>query len=128
MQLFADLTFHVLIGIHLCTFIVLHGYFSLSVRPVDQQRRQLPVRFYPTWCYVRSGVDVSARRIGSAMNRFNTNLIFFDSEDKFRGHFNLQNTENTGCSQMHNRANRCKTETQRTVNEKLLFSSFICLY
>ena len=63
---------HALVGIHLRTFIVLHGYFSLSVRPVDQQQRQLAVSFYLRWCYVRSGVGVSARRIGSAMNRFYT--------------------------------------------------------
>ena len=42
---------------------------SLSVRPVDQQRRQLAVRFYSRWYYVRSGVGVSARRIRLAMNR-----------------------------------------------------------
>ena len=35
---------------------------SLSVRPVDQQRRQLAVRLYPKWYRSRSGVDVSARR------------------------------------------------------------------
>ena len=29
-QLFADLTFHALVSVHLCTFIVLHGYFSLG--------------------------------------------------------------------------------------------------
>ena len=45
---------------------------SLSVRPVDQQRRQLAVRFYPRWWYVRSRVGVSAGRIGFAMNRFCT--------------------------------------------------------
>ena len=28
------------------------------------------MRFYSRWYYVRSGVGVSARRIGSAMNRF----------------------------------------------------------
>ena len=50
----------------------------LSVRPVNQRRRQLTVRFYPRWCYVRSEVGVSARRIGLAMNRFYTkqNKIF----------------------------------------------------
>ena len=46
---------------------------SLSVRPVDQQRRQLAERFYSKWYCVRSGVSVSARRIGSSMNRFYTN-------------------------------------------------------
>ena len=69
MQLFADLTCRAIVGVHLDTFKVLHGYFS-SVRPVDQQRRQLAVRFYPRWCYVRSGVVVSARTIGSTMNSF----------------------------------------------------------
>ena len=45
---------------------------SLSVRPVDQQRRQLAVSFYFRCYYVGSGVGVSTRRIGSAMNRFYT--------------------------------------------------------
>ena len=45
---------------------------SFLVIPVDQQRRHLAVRFYSRWYYVRSGVGVSARRIGSAMNRFYT--------------------------------------------------------
>ena len=48
------------------------GMHSPSIRPVDQQRRQLVVKFYPRWCYVRSGVGVSARRIKFAMNRFYT--------------------------------------------------------
>ena len=44
MQLFADVTLCALVSIHLCTYIALHGYFSISVRPVDQQQRQLAVR------------------------------------------------------------------------------------
>ena len=43
---------------------------SLSVRPVDQQRRQLAVRLYPKWYRSRSGVDVSARRFRLASNRY----------------------------------------------------------
>ena len=55
---------------HLCS-IAWVG-ISLSVRPVDQQRMQLVVNFCSQQYNVRSGVGVSARRIGSAMNRFNT--------------------------------------------------------
>ena len=36
---------------------------SLSVRPVDQQWRQLAVRFYSKWYRVTSGVSELARRI-----------------------------------------------------------------
>ena len=49
---------------------------SFSVRPVDQQRRQLAVSFYSRWYYVRSGVGVSARRIRSAID-------FIPSRSKF---------------------------------------------
>ena len=59
-----------LVSVHLHTFILLLGYFSLS--QVDQQQRQLAVRFYSRWYYVRSGVGVSGTRIGSGMNKFNT--------------------------------------------------------
>ena len=80
------------------TFIVLHGYLSLSVRPVDQQQRQLTVRFYPRCYYVRSGVVVSA--LGKSGRPWTdsytkqtkklSHLICFSSEDKFREHFNLR--------------------------------------
>ena len=43
---------------------------SLSVRPVDQQRRQLAVRFYSKWYCATSGVDVLARRFRLALNRY----------------------------------------------------------
>ena len=43
---------------------------SLSVRPVDQQRRQLAVRFYSKWYCATSGVDVLARRFRLASNRY----------------------------------------------------------
>ena len=43
---------------------------SLSIRPVDQQRRQLAVRFYSKWYCAMSGVDVSARRTWYASNRY----------------------------------------------------------
>ena len=69
-QLFAGLTFHTLVGIHLHIFKVLHGYFSLGKTSGLTRRAALAARFFSRWCYVRSGVDVSARRIGTAMNRF----------------------------------------------------------
>ena len=43
---------------------------SLSVRPVDQQRRQLAVRFYPKWYCATSGVDILAKRFRFALNRY----------------------------------------------------------
>ena len=43
---------------------------SLSVRPVDQQQRQLAVRFYSKWYYAISGVDALARRFRLAPNRY----------------------------------------------------------
>ena len=41
---------------------------SLSVRPVEQQQRQLAVTIYSKWYCAMSGVDVLARRIGLALN------------------------------------------------------------
>ena len=35
-EIIADLALCVFAGVHLRTYIVLHGYFSLSVRPVDR--------------------------------------------------------------------------------------------
>ena len=43
---------------------------SVSVRPLDQQWRQLAVRFYSKWYSVVSGVDVLARRFRLASNRY----------------------------------------------------------
>ena len=43
---------------------------SLSVRPVDQQQRQLAVRIYSKWYCARSGVAVLARRFKLALNRY----------------------------------------------------------
>ena len=42
---------------------------SLSIRPVDQQQRQLAVKFYSKWYCAMSGVDVLARRFRLASNR-----------------------------------------------------------
>ena len=57
----ADLTLRAIVDIHLrtCKYCM---DISLSVRPVDQQRRQLAVRFYSKWYCAASGVDVLARR------------------------------------------------------------------
>ena len=43
---------------------------SLSVRPVDQQRRHWVVRFYSKWYCAKSGVDELARRVKLASNRY----------------------------------------------------------
>ena len=43
---------------------------SLSIRPVDQQGRQLAVRFYSKWYCATSGVNVLARRFRLAPNRY----------------------------------------------------------
>ena len=43
---------------------------SLSVRPVDQQQRQLRVRFYSKWYCGTSAIDVLARRFRLALNRY----------------------------------------------------------
>ena len=66
----ADLAVCAFVGVHLHTCIVLHGYFSLLVRPVDQQWRQLALRFYSKWYCATSGVDVLARRFRLASNRY----------------------------------------------------------
>ena len=42
---------------------------SLLARPVDQQRRQLAVRFYSKWYCATSEVDVLAKRFKLALNR-----------------------------------------------------------
>ena len=43
---------------------------SLSVRPVNQQGRQLAVRCYSRWYSTMSGVDVLARRFRFASNSY----------------------------------------------------------
>ena len=43
---------------------------SLSVKPLDQQRRQLTVRFYYKCYCATSGVDVIARTFRLASNRY----------------------------------------------------------
>ena len=44
---------------------------SPSVKPVDQQRKQLAVRFYSNWYCAMPGVDVlAARRFRLASNRY----------------------------------------------------------
>ena len=48
-------------------FVVLHGCF-LSFRPVGQLQRQLALRSYSRWYFIRSGVGMLARRICSALN------------------------------------------------------------
>lgn len=60
----------------LCTpFIVLHA-LSLSLRPVDQQRKELPVRVYTMRYSVISGVGVSGKGFSLVMNE--VNLKFSD--------------------------------------------------
>ena len=43
---------------------------SLSVRPVDQEQRQLAVRFYSKWYCATSGVNVLATIFRLPSNRF----------------------------------------------------------
>ena len=54
----------------ICQHKSLYAWLFLSVRPVDQQRRQLAVRFYSKWYYATSGVDVLARRLRLASNTY----------------------------------------------------------
>ena len=61
----------------------MHGYFSLGKTSGPTTRSALAVRFFSRWCYVRSGVGVSARRIGLAMNRFYT------KQTKIYGNFRI---------------------------------------
>ena len=63
---------------------------SLSLRSADQQQAQLVVRFYSNQCYVKSAVVVSARRIGSAMNRFHTKQTKILGPKNFRISFFLK--------------------------------------
>ena len=43
---------------------------SLSLRPVDQQQRQLAVRFYSKSYYATAGVDVLGKRFSLASNKY----------------------------------------------------------
>ena len=43
---------------------------SLSQRPVDQQKRQLAVRFHCKWYCAMSGVNVLPRRFSWVSNRY----------------------------------------------------------
>ena len=43
---------------------------SLTIRPVDQQQRQLAVRFYSKWHCAMSGINVLAKRFRLASNRY----------------------------------------------------------
>ena len=43
---------------------------SLSVRLVDQQQRQVAVRFFSKWHCAMSGFDALARRFRLALNRY----------------------------------------------------------
>ena len=146
MQLFANLIFRALVVVQLHFYIALH--ISLSLRPVDQQRRQLAVRFYSRWYYVRSGVGESARGIIWAMNRFYTKQTKIFGPKYFRIWFFLKvlkklfvvqkiNLEDT---LIHGRGWRqrvpksligqteCENETRRTMNQKLILPSFIFVW
>ena len=57
---------------------------------MDQQQTQLVVRFYSNQCHVKSAVVVSARRIGSAMNRFYTKQTKILGPKNFRISFFLK--------------------------------------
>ena len=56
-------------GIHLYAYSTFAWAGFVLVRPVDQQRQQLAVRFYAKWYFVRSGVGILARQIRLAMTR-----------------------------------------------------------
>ena len=43
---------------------------SLSVKPVDQERRQQAMRFYSKWYCAPLGVDLLARRFRLASNKY----------------------------------------------------------
>ena len=77
------LTFRALVGVHVLTFKVLHGYSSLGKTSGPTTRSALAAKCFSRWCYVRSGVGVSARRIGLAMNRFYT------KQTKIYGNFRI---------------------------------------
>ena len=118
---------------------------SLSIRPVDQQQRQLAVSFYCRWCYVGSGVVVSARRVGSAMNRFYTKQTKIFGPENICICFFLKVSEKLFVAQKINLketlifggeysifpnpylGRRIWNWNTKNKNQKLKFSSFICL-
>ena len=61
------------LSVHLSAYIsIIISYcmgISLLIRPVDQQQRQLAVRFYSKWYYAISRIDVLAWRFRLASNR-----------------------------------------------------------
>ena len=96
--------------------------------------------YFDPW-YVRSGVGVSAGRIGSTMNRFyikqTKNVFYFisskssdktfcGSKDKFRGHLIYEEGSGQCVSKPIMGQTGCETETRRTINQMLILWSFIC--
>ena len=78
-----------LVGVHLRTCVVLHGYF-LSVRPVDQLRRQLAHEdlLQVILCKARSrcisqGSQVGFEQIESSAYKFNNILKKFSYKFRF---------------------------------------------
>ena len=65
--LICRLDFLCFVGILLCAFSTLSGFFFFSVRPGDQQRRQLEVIFDSRSCIMESGVALLARKTRVAM-------------------------------------------------------------
>ena len=119
---------------------------SLSVRPVERQRRQLAVRFYSKWYYVRSGsmyklgescwpwTDFIPSRPKFSDKRFSyfifsksSNETFCCSKDKFRGHLIYSGGWRQRISKSLIGRTECETETRRTVNQMLILSIFICI-
>ena len=104
-------------------------FLSLSVRPVDQQGRQLAVRFYPRWCYVRSGV-YSVYQLGEsgrAWTDFIPSRPKFSDQKSVTSDFFLSHKINLEDTLIFGGEYSVFPETQRTINQKLLLSSFICL-
>ena len=85
-------------AVYISAFVLYCMSISLSVRPVDQERRQLAVRFYSKWYFTRSGVDVLTRRFRLALNRY-INLesgiekIMFIIRMSLRVHVQLQTSQ-----------------------------------
>ena len=57
------------VSVHLCTFIVFHGYLSLG-KTSGPTTKQLAVRCYSKCYCTASGVNVLARRLRLASNRY----------------------------------------------------------
>ena len=55
-------------GVDLHAYSTFMGSF-LSVRAVDQQRKQVAVRFYSRWYIMRPRVGILARQISLAMKK-----------------------------------------------------------